>query len=203
MAAATSGAQGGAKAAGGTALVVRKKEKLTRSTGGRPKKQRAASEVGPEQRRLLVAKLLMERKNYRQIMEELLALPEEERPKSVSLGTVARDVAALRAEWMKERTRLVDELVGEEVERLNRLEAVWWPDALEKDKDATDKVLAIQRQRMALLGLGAKRGAVQVTAGAVATGAAGAAGGVNTEGPLPAGAQVKVLVEYVDDRRDL
>ena len=197
--AARSEAEGRKKADGGTALAVGKKEKLTRSARGRPKKQRAADEAGPEKRRLLVAKLLMERKNYRQIMDELLRLPEKERPKSVSLGTVARDVAALRAEWAAERGRLMEELVGEEVERLNRLEAVWWPDAMQKDKDATEKVLAIQRQRIALMGLGGHRGAVQVTAGAVA----GTVGGVNTEGPLPAGAQVKVLVEYVDDRRDL
>ena len=39
---------------------------------------------------------------------------------------------------------------------------------------------------------------MQVTAGAMAA----APGGVNTEGPIPAGAQVRVLVTYVDDRRD-
>ena len=55
-------------------------------------------------------------------------------------------------------------------------------------------------QRAALLGLGgAARQAVQVTAGAMA-----AAGPMKDDGGLlPPGAQVKVLVEYVDDRRDL
>ena len=181
-------------------MAATKKEKMQPTPrGGRPKKQRAADEAEQAVRRVAVARLLMERKNYREIVLALQELPEEERPKNVSLSTVSRDVAVLRAEWAAERGRLMEELVGEEVERLNRLEAVWWPDAMGKDKDATDKVLAIQRQRMALLGLGGSRGAVQVTAGAMA----GTTGGVNTEGPIPAGAQVKVLVTYVDDRRDL
>ena len=203
MAAATTGTGVGAKAASGTALAVRKKEKLTRSVGGRPKK-RAADEVGPEQRRLLVAQLLMERKSYRQILAELMRLPEKQRPKGLSLGTVTRDVAALRAEWAVERGRLMDELVGEEVERLNRMEASWWERAVDKGSaqqaEATEKVLAIQRQRRALLGLTGSKAAVQVMAGAAAS---AGGGGVNTEGPLPAGANVKVLVTYVDDRRDL
>jgi hypothetical protein len=38
---------------------------------------------------------------------------------------------------------------------------------------------------------------LQVPAGAMAV------DGVNTEGPKPAGAQVKVLVEYADDMRDI
>ncbi|HXI15277.1 MAG TPA: hypothetical protein VNM48_02820 [Chloroflexota bacterium] len=41
-----------------------------------------------------------------------------------------------------------------------------------------------------------------MTAGAKAAGAKAAAGrdGLNESGPLPVGAEVKVLVEYVDDR---
>ena len=197
MAAAKSGPNGGAKVGGGTALAVKKKEKMVRTKGGRPKRQRAATEAEQDARRLEVARLLMEHKNYREIVAALEELPLERRPKNVSLSTVSRDVAAIRAEWVQERSGLVQELVAEELERLRLLEGVWWPDAMLKDKDATDKVLAIQRQRMALMGIGGSRGAVQVTAGA------GASGGVNTEGPPPAGAQVKVLVTYVDDRRDL
>ena len=178
-----------------------KKEKMAKAErGGRPKKQRAADDAEVEARRVLVAQLLMERKNYREIVATIEAMPEDKRPKNVSLSTVSRDVGVLRAEWAAKRGELMEELVGEEVERLNRLEAVWWPGAMEKDKDATDKVLAIQRQRLQLLGIGGGRGSVQVTAGAAAS---VQAGGVNTEGPLPAGAQVKVLVTYVDDRRDL
>ena len=74
-----------AKASGGTALAVTKKEKLTRTGNGRPRKQRAAEEAGPEVRRLLVARMLMARKSYREIMTALLKLPAGQRPKSVSL----------------------------------------------------------------------------------------------------------------------
>ena len=199
MAAATSGTEGGAGVGSGSALAERKKEKQTPAKRGRPKRQRVAKDAEQDARRLEVARLLIAHKSYREIVVALEQLPPERRPKNVSLATVSRDVAALRAEWVEERSGLVQELVAEELERLRLLEGVWWPDALLKDKDATDKVLAIQRQRMALMGIGGSRGAVQVTAGA----AAGTTGGVNTEGPLPAGAQVKVLVEYVDDRRDL
>lgn len=163
---------------------------------------RAAEGMGKEERQLEVARLLLERKNYRQIMTALLALPPGRRPAKVSLGTISRDVKALREAWAAERGRLTEELVAEEVARLNALEGVWWPKAMEAGDKATDKVLAIQRQRAALLGLSGSggRGAVQVTAGAMA---AAGSGGVNESGPLPAGAQVKVLIEYVDDRRDL
>ncbi len=186
----------GEAGASGTGVggALAKKEK-----SGWPTKRRAAEELVQEERRLEVARLLMERKNYREILVALNELPEERRPKNVSLSTISRDVQALRAEWAKERAQLTEERVGEEVERLDQLEKVWWPLAMTADKEATEIVLAIQRQRASLLGIGKGRGGVQITAGA----AASAAGGVNTEGPLPAGAQVKVLVEYVDDRRDI
>ena len=204
MAAAKSGEKGG-RSGGGTALAVTKKEKLIRGGRGRPRKQRAADEAGVDARRLEVARLLMEHKNYREIVKALKDLPAERRPASCSVPTVARDLKELREEWALARRTLVEELVDEEVARLNELEKVWWPKALDAASgvqgEATDKVLAIQRQRSALLGLtGNKAAAVQVMAGAAAS---AGAGGVNTEGPLPAGAQVKVLVTYVDDRRDL
>jgi hypothetical protein len=174
-----------------TALV--KKEKA-----GWPAKRRAADELAQELRRIEVARLLMERKNYREILAALNDLPKERRPKNVSLATISRDVQALRVEWVKEQGRGLEEWVAEEVERLNQLEKVWWPLAMTADKEATDRVLAIQRQRAWLLGIGGGRGGVQITAAAAAAGAVKDDGGL-----LPAGAQVKVLVEYVDDRRDL
>ena len=165
------------------------------------RRRRRKGTLGAEGRRVEVARLLLERKSYREILEALRGLPAERRPRRLSLATISRDVQALRAEWAEARGKMASELVGEEVARLNALEQVWWPDAMDKDEKATDKVLAIQRQRAALLGLGlggaGARGAVQVTAGAMAT---------SGDGPLPAGmagAQVKVLVEYVDDRREL
>ncbi|HXI19393.1 MAG TPA: hypothetical protein VNM48_23760, partial [Chloroflexota bacterium] len=92
---------------------------------------RAAEGMGKEERQLEVARLLLERKNYRQIMTALLALPPGRRPAKVSLGTISRDVKALREAWAAERGRLTEELVAEEVARLNALEGVWWPKAME------------------------------------------------------------------------
>ena len=112
---------------GGGEMVVAsgKKEKMTKAArGGRPKKQRAADEAEQEARRVLVARLLMERKTYREIVTTIEEMPEEKRPKNVSLSTVSRDVAVLRAEWAAKRGELMEELVGEEVERLNQLEKV-------------------------------------------------------------------------------
>ena len=185
------GATGGDGNGAGSALAKRK--------AGRPARRRAADEVEQEQRRLEVTRLLMERKNYREIMVALNELPVDRRPKSVSLGTISRDVQALRAEWAKERAQVTEERVGEEVARLDELEKVWWPLAVTGDKAATEMVLAIQRQRLHVLGIGGSKGAVQITAAAAA-----AAGPVKDDGGLlPRGAQVKVVVEYVDDRRDL
>src|SRR5829696_6515768 len=105
----------------------------------------------------------MERKNYREIVTALNDLPEGRRPASISVATVTRDVKVLRDEWAAERVRDMDELVGE-------------PVALTGDKQATEMVLAIQRQRLYVMGIGGRKGAVQVTAGAMAA----APGGVNT-----------------------
>ncbi len=38
--------------------------------------------------------------------------------------------------------------VRKEIRRLTQLEEVWWPVALEGNKEATDRVLAIQKQRL-------------------------------------------------------
>ncbi len=40
--------------------------------------------------------------------------------------------------------------VRKEIRRLTQLEEVWWPVALEGNKEATDRVLAIQKQRLVL-----------------------------------------------------
>ena len=70
--AAKSGAEGVAKVGSGTALAVGKKEKMAvRAKGGRPRRQRAATEAAQDARRLEVARLLMEHKNYREIVAAL------------------------------------------------------------------------------------------------------------------------------------
>ena len=164
-----------------------------RKGAGRPRKP------GPEARRRLVAELALKRLSGREIAAALQALPEAERPSSCSVPTVARDLAALKEEWAAARRELVEELVDEEVARLNELEKGWWPKAVdpqsEAQGEATDKVLAIQRQRAQFLKIGpGGRAGVAVEAGAAASGPGGGAGG-----PVSA---VKIRVELVDDWRE-
>ena len=159
---------------------------------GRPRKP------GAEARKRLVAELALKRLSGREIAAGLKALAAKERPVGCSVATVARDLTALRDEWAATRRALVEELVDEEVARLNTMEAAWWERAVhpghEAQGEATDKVLAIQRQRSQFLKIGpGGRAGVAVEAGA-AVGQAGGAGG-----PVSA---VKIRVELVDDWRD-
>jgi Trp operon repressor len=155
--------------------------------------KRTKDEAAVAQRRRLVAALALKRLSGREIAAALEALPDEERPENCSVATIARDLKVLREEWAEARRALVDELIDEEVARLNELEKVWWPLAVKADREATDRVLAIQRQRAYFLKIG-PGGRAGVT---VEAGAAGAGGGAS--GPVGA---VKIRVELVDDWRD-
>ena len=133
-----------------------------------------------EGRRALVAARLLERKTVRQIARELLELPEGERPADCSPTAVGRDVLAIRGEWARFRRATVDALVGEELARLNALEAVWWPKALAGDGEATERVLAIIRERLRLFAPAGVRGAALLPA---------------------APRELRARVEYVEDWR--
>ena len=150
-------------------------------------------------RRRLVAELAAKRLSGREIAKALAALPEGERPESCSVPTVARDLAALKEEWAAERRANVAELLDEELARLNALEQSWWPKAVDpagpEQGRATNRVLAIMRQRMKLLGVGggagrrtaARNGGAALTRTSEASGASGPA---------------KIRAELVDDWRD-
>ena len=158
---------------------------------GRPVK------AGPELRKRLVAEMALKRMSVRDISAALAALPDKERPKGCSASAVGRDVKELKEEWAAARRALVEELIDEEVARLNTMEVAWWDKAVdpehEKQGEATDKVLAIQRQRAQYLKIGpGGRAGVAVEAGA-------AAGPGGASGPVSA---VKIRVELVDDWRD-
>lgn len=110
-----------------------------------PNRPRGAAEA----RRTEVAELLRARSSQRQIARAL----------GVGLGTAARDTAAVRAEWRAQRLATMDELVAEELARLDRAEAVVWPLVLAGALPAVDRLLAIQERRARLLGLNAPPGA--------------------------------------------
>lgn len=151
-----------------------------------------------EARRAVVARGLLAHKSIREIAAELARLPARERPRRCSPATVGRDALAVRAEWAKLRGEAVEAMVGEDLARLEALEAVWWPKALKAEEAATDKVLAIQRQRAGLLGVGAGGTRMTVEAGTkVSAGTEGESGGQGqqvTQG-------MRVVVEFVDDWR--
>ena len=160
--------------------------------------KRTKDEAAVAQRRKLVAQLALKRMSGREIAAALKELPEGERPENCSAPTIARDLALLREEWARARRAMVEELVDEEVARLNELDKVWWPKALDTASDgqgeATDKVLAIQRQRGQYLKIGpGGRAGVSVEAGVAAGHGSGASGPVSA---------VKIRVELVDDWRD-
>src|SRR5207245_132795 len=90
-----------------------------------------------------------------------------------SVATIGRDALELRAEWANARLAAIEEAMAEELARLAALEAVWWPKAVKAEATATDKVLAIQRQRMALLGWRGGGTRLAVEAGARREGSGG------------------------------
>ena len=159
----------------------------TAGTGGGRRGKRSG--LGEEARRRLVAEMLLKRMTVREISAAMAKLPARKRPACFSSSAIGRDVKVLREEWALARAADVEQHVSEEVARLNELERVWWPKALDAEPVATDKVLAIQRQRAGLLGagIGGARGRVSVAAGQKAGEAAQAA---------------TITVEWVDDWRD-
>src|SRR6266508_316581 len=149
----------------------------------RPRFQLKGKEL-VEWRQQYVALGMLAHRSVREIHAELVALEKQGKGVACSTATVGRDMQAVRATWAKARKAAVDELIGEQLARLVELEKRWWPVATgegvepEEAAAASERVLAIMRQRAALLGLGgAGRQAVKVTAGAMA-----AAGPMKDEG---------------------
>jgi|SRR5579859_2859004 len=78
------------------------------------------------------------------------SFPDISRQLGCSVSTAYRMV-----EWSLQKTlqEPADEVRKLELERLDRLLLALWPDAVNGDKDAIDRVLKIQARRAALLGL--------------------------------------------------
>jgi len=98
-----------------------------------------------EERRTRVAEMLLARNSERKMARSL----------GVSLGTIARDVAVVRAEWHQQRIAHVDQWVAEELARLATAEEAIWPQILAGKWLAIDRLLAIQDRRAKYLGLDA------------------------------------------------
>src|SRR5687768_16997929 len=87
--------------------------------------------AGAEARKLLVAELALKRLSVREIAAAMAALPAKERPAGCSASAVGRDLKQLKEEWAAARRAVVEELVDEEVARLNTPEKAWWPKAVD------------------------------------------------------------------------
>lgn len=105
-------------------------------------------ELKLEQRRREVGRLYRLRYTCREVAAKL----------GISPATVVRDLEWLRAEWRAERLRNTDEIVAEELAKLNELEAGLWQQATFGGKGQTfavEQVLSIMERRARLLGLDA------------------------------------------------
>ena len=70
-------------------------------------------------------------------------------------GTIADDVKAIRLEWKQERAEAFDRYSAEELAKLEALERVVWPKAMEGNNWSIDRILAIMERRSRLIGLDA------------------------------------------------
>ena len=71
----------------------------------------------------------------------------------VSVGTVNADLKAIRDAWQERARTSIDEWVGEELAKLDRLERSLMPLALQGQATAADRVLSVMDRRAKLLGL--------------------------------------------------
>lgn len=100
-----------------------------------------------ESRRPRVSQLLLAGKTYREIAEFL----------GVGLGTIHRDVKAIRESWREEQRISTDAWVTQELARLAKLEGPAVSQALEGSLRAVDRCLRIMERRARLLGLDAPK----------------------------------------------
>jgi predicted transcriptional regulator len=102
------------------------------------------SEIEREARRKRVASLLLAGvRDQTRIAEQL----------GTSQPTVSRDIKAIEAEWAASAVQDIAAAKGHDLERIERLIAALWGDAIKGKWLATDRVLALMQHRAKLLGL--------------------------------------------------
>lgn len=116
--------------------------------GGKPD---AARRIVIDERRAKVAELVLQHVPYREISRRV----------DVALGTVVDDVRQIRKGWQARAAEHYSLLVAAEVARLDALEAVWLPVALDPHDDraeAATRVLdRVARHKARLLGIEAPK----------------------------------------------
>lgn len=73
----------------------------------------------------------------------------------VPRGTVHHDIVALRREWQEHRLRDTEQIISEDLQRLELIEKAILGAALAGDYHAIDRLLKVQERRARLLGLDA------------------------------------------------
>ena len=136
-----------------------------------------------------MAKGLLSHKSVREIAAELeKSRALRKRLGDCSLSTLVRDARAVRAMWVREHLKVVEELFAEDLARFAAIEALLMPKCLDGDGEAIDRWLRVQAARAQRLG-------IRPTARVIGTG-----DGMSPD-DAPGGAAIEVRVRYVDDWR--
>lgn len=94
-------------------------------------------------RRTQVAAMRLQRRTQREMARVL----------NVSLGTINRDLQAVRDEWAERREQSYNDWVAEELALLDRLQRSLLPKAIEGNDRAVQRVLSVMERRARMLGL--------------------------------------------------
>lgn len=112
---------------------------------------KTSDKAAREERRTLVATLLLTRASYRQIIDAVRTQLGYE----TSLGTIHNDVSVIRHQWAERTHTAWDAHVSEQMAYLDGLLRAVMPDALRGDTTAVTAALGILDRRAKMLGLNA------------------------------------------------
>jgi transcriptional regulator with XRE-family HTH domain len=96
-----------------------------------------------EERRQKTAALRLMHYTQREIAAEL----------GVSIATVSRDLAVVRAEWAERRSQSYEQWVGEELAKIDLLERAIMPAAISGDDKAQARLVQFMDRRARMMGL--------------------------------------------------
>jgi hypothetical protein len=82
-----------------------------------------------------------------------LTQPEIAAQLGVGIGTVNRDLQAIRQEWAQRRDTAYEDWLAEELAKLDRLERALLPLALQGSAPVADRILSIMDRRARMMGL--------------------------------------------------
>jgi len=117
-----------------------------------------ARKIEIERRRRKVIDLRLQHYSTREIALQL----------GVSQGTVSNDLKQVRQEWAEKRSLTYEQLVDEELKRLETVEARLWDRVMTGEDDAAvDRYLKIVQERIRILGLHAPKEHKVITESAI------------------------------------